>query len=147
MLLLNSACSWHTVSQIFRCSTTKIQTAIAMRDTNQNMFETHIPSPLPWPGGNKAPTYEPSKICNGLSDVPGHYNGGFGAPREFRVENFGRGGSAASEAVPTYARASPLLDEVEGAQSFGMNVFRLPFRIGWFARTRIFFCTQSILSN
>ena len=85
---------------------------------------------IPWPGGNKAPTYQPSKICNGLSDVPGHYNGGFGAPRNFRVENFGHGGSAISEAVPTYARASPLLDEVEGAQSFGMNVFRLPFRIG-----------------
>ena len=80
-------------------------------------------------GGNKAPTYQPAKVCNGVDDTPGHYNGGFGAPKDFEGKNFGTGGSAVSVAIPEYARASPLLDEARGATDFGRNSFRVPFRI------------------
>lgn len=84
-------------------------------------------------GGNKAPTYKPVKICSGYSDVPDHYNGGFGAPRDFEGVNFGTGGGATSVSIPVYARASPLMDEVRGAVEYGMNTFRLPFRMEYVA--------------
>jgi len=80
-------------------------------------------------GGNKQQTYTPAKICNGVVDVPNHYNGGFGTPKDFIGSNYGVGASATSVAIPVYARASPIIDEVKGMLQFGMNTFRVPFRI------------------
>ena len=79
-------------------------------------------------GGNKGQTYVPTKICNGAEGMPSDYNGGFGCPEDFEGKNFGSG-NAIECAIPIYARASPIMDEVRGALDFGMNTFRLPFRI------------------
>ena len=54
----------------------------------------------PGHGGNKQATYTPSKIRNGVADVPGHYTGGFGAPKDFSGANFGTGGGATTTTVP-----------------------------------------------
>ena len=75
-------------------------------------------------GNNKTNTYKPARICGGSpSDVPSTYRGGFGAPADFKVANFGSGG-ATGAAIPAYARASPVIDEVIGAVEAGANTFR-----------------------
>ena len=79
-------------------------------------------------GGDGSPTYAPALVCNNIT-VPAKYNGGFGAPKDFEGINFGSGGAAAAVAIPSYARASPLLDEARGAFAFGINSFRVPFRV------------------
>ena len=75
-------------------------------------------------GNNKTNTYKPARICGSSpSDVPSTYRGGFGAPADFKVANFGSGG-ATGAAIPAYARASPVIDEVIGAVEAGANTFR-----------------------
>lgn len=98
--------------------------------------DTRLPEDTNCPGygGNKQPTYAPTKVCNGDDDVPSHYNGGFGAPQDFEVKNFGAASSYhRSVAIPVYARASPVIDEARAAIEFGMNTFRLPFRAEYVA--------------
>jgi hypothetical protein len=84
-------------------------------------------------GDNKTATYAPALVCNGVTDVQPKYSGGFGAPAGFEAANFGSGSSATGVAIPEYSRASPLLDEARGAAAFGINSFRVPFRIEYVA--------------
>jgi hypothetical protein len=87
-------------------------------------------------GDNTTLTYAPALVCNNVNDVVPKYSGGFGAPKGFEAKNFGTGSSATGVAIPAYARASPLLDEAIGAVSFGMNSFRVPFRIEYVEKRR-----------
>ena len=87
-------------------------------------------------GDNTTLTYAPALVCNNVSDVVPKYSGGFGAPKGFEAKNFGAGSSATGVAIPAYARASPLLDEAIGAVKFGMNSFRVPFRIEYVEKRR-----------